>query len=66
MRKFLPIIGIVLLIGVISGGNYQYLINWSTAELVGFNFVTLLEIIGGVWLVYNGIKEIKSKKEIKN
>ncbi len=66
MKKFLPIIGLVLLISVISGGDYRYLTNWSTAELVGFNFATLVKLVGGAWLVYNGIKEISSKKEIKN
>lgn len=64
MKKFLPIIGIVLLITFVSGGNY--LTNWSTAELVGFNLVKLFELVGGIWLIYNGIKELKSKKEIKN
>jgi len=64
MKNILPIIGILLLIVFISGDNY--LTNWSTAELVGFNLVKLAELVGGIWLVYNGIKEIKGKKDIKS
>ena len=64
MKKFLPILGIILLIVFISGGNY--LTNWSTAELVGSNLVSLSELIGGIWLVYNGIKELRNKKDTKD
>lgn len=66
MKNILPIIGILLLISFISGGNYQHLTNWSTAEMVGYNFWGLIELIGGTYLIYSGIKKIKDKKDIKS
>lgn len=57
MKNISGIIGLVLLIVFIAGGNY--LTNWSTAELVGYNLVSLAELVGGAWLVYSGLKSIK-------
>lgn len=64
MKNLVPIIGIILLIIFVSGGNY--LTNWSTPELVGFNLVSLAELVGGIWLLYNGIKRLRNRKKIKN
>ena len=62
-KNFLGGIGILLIIGVVFGGNLRYLGDWSTAELVGFNLGSLLIILGGGYLAYWGLGMKKNKKE---
>ncbi len=51
------IIGAFLIVGTIAGGNLEYLGDWSTAELVGFNIWSLGAIFGGAYLIYLGAKK---------
>jgi len=55
VKKILPIIGLVLLLGFFLSG-YKYLNNWSTAELVGYNIWALIELFGGAYLLHVGFK----------
>ena len=51
------IIGILLLLGTLAGGNLSTITNWSTGELVGYNIWSIIAIGGGAYLVYLGIKK---------
>ena len=56
MKTFLGFVGAVLIIGVIAGGTFSELSDWSTGELVGYNVVTLVFLIGGGYLIYRAFK----------
>ena len=56
-KNVLGVIGVLLIALPIVGGNLKYLTDWSTAELVGYNFSSLISIFGGGFLVYLGIKK---------
>lgn len=51
------IIGGLLVLGTLGGGNIQYITDWSTAELVGFNIWTIIAIFGGSYLIYLALKK---------
>ena len=46
-------------------GNVTHLADWSTTEMVTFNLGTLIEIVGGGYLVYwgFGFKKRESNKQ---
>ena len=50
-------IGFLFFIGTIFGGNLKYIFDWSTAELIGYNLMSLISIFGGSYLFYLGIKK---------
>jgi len=50
------IVGAFLIVGTLTGGNLGYIMNWSTAELVGYNTWTLVSIFGGSYLIYRGVR----------
>ena len=50
------VVGVLLTVGTLKSGNLGYITNWSTAELAGYNSWTLISILGGVYLIYRGIK----------
>lgn len=56
-------IGLLLLIAFFTSG-WQNLSNWSSGEFVGYNLVGLIELIGGGWLFYSGIKGSRPKGNI--
>lgn len=51
------VIGALLIIGTLAGGNLKYLADWSTAELVGYNVWSLIAIFGSAYLIYLGAKK---------
>ena len=51
------VVGILLILGTLAGGNLKYIFNWSTAELAGYNTWSLIAIIGGGYLIYLGRKK---------
>ncbi len=53
-KNIVGVVGLLLLVGFVMGG-WQYLGDWSTAELWGYNVFGLVELIGGAWLVYYGL-----------
>ncbi len=48
------VIGLILLVAFISGSNH--LLKWNTAELIGYNLVSLAELSGGIYLIYVALK----------
>ena len=63
MKITAAVIGLLLVIGTLFGGNLKYIADWSSAELVGYNTWTIIAIFGGGYLAYWGLKP--KKKEIK-
>jgi hypothetical protein len=55
-RTVLFVIGALLIMGTLAGGNLKHIINWSTAELIGYNSWTIFAIFGGMYMVYLGIR----------
>jgi len=51
------VIGALLIVGTLAGGNLQYITDWSTSELVGYNVWSIIAIFGGAYLIYLGIKK---------
>lgn len=51
------IIGALLIVGTLTGGNLRYITDWSTAELIGYNTWSILAIFGGAYLIYLGVKK---------
>jgi hypothetical protein len=47
MNNLLAFISFVLICGVIAGGNWKTLADWSSAELVGYNVYTLVVLLVG-------------------
>lgn len=62
MKIVVVVIGALLILGTLSGGNLKFLSDWSTAELVGYNVWSLISIFGGGYLVYWGLKKKADKK----
>jgi|GEM_PF-6649579 len=56
-RIVLFIIGALLIMGTLAGGNLKYILNWRTAELMGYNTWTIFAIFGGAYMVYLGTKK---------
>ena len=72
MKKIIiTVVGVLLFLGTIAGGNLKQLSDWSNAQAIGFNIWTLFCLIGFpyiVFLQFKGSKSIKddiSNKEIK-
>lgn len=51
------VIGALLVVGTLFGGNLKYIGDWSSAELVGYNVWSVVAILGGGYLVYLGLKK---------
>jgi threonine/homoserine/homoserine lactone efflux protein len=51
------VIGAVLIIGTFAGDNLNHITDWSTGELVGYNICSIIAILGGIYLVYLGVKK---------
>ena len=49
--------GLLLIVGTIFGGGWNYLADWSSAEMVGYNIWTLGALIGGAYLIYWSFKK---------
>jgi hypothetical protein len=61
MKKGAPVLlGLVLLAGAYMGGSFNDLLDWSNAELVGYNVFAVAVTIGSVWLIYYGLSSRKS------
>jgi hypothetical protein len=61
MKNGAPVLlGLVLLAGAYVGGSFNYLLDWSSAELVGCNVFAVAVIIGSAWLIYYGLSNRKS------
>ena len=56
-KTILGILGFLLIIGTLFGGNLRYLINWNSFELAGYNLWTLIAIFGGGYLIYYGFRK---------
>jgi hypothetical protein len=56
-KKTFLVLGLLLVIGTLFGGNLEYLSDWSTSELVGYNSWTIVALLGGVYLIYKGFKK---------
>lgn len=67
MKNLAGVLGLVLIIGTIAGGNLKYLGDWSTSELVGYNTWSIIAVVGGIYLVYWAFikKQQKSTSEKK-
>jgi hypothetical protein len=52
-KNIFGIVGFILIIGTLLGGTKRlfYLLDWSTAEAIGYNISTFALLIGGVWLI---------------
>ena len=61
MKTTAGIIGLLLIVGTLFGGNLKYITDWSSSELVGYNVWTLIAIIGGGYLCYWGLKPKKKE-----
>jgi hypothetical protein len=60
MKTAIPVIGLLLIVGTLAGGNIQYLTDWSNPELVGYNIWSLFALLGGGYMVYWGIKKSRA------
>jgi len=56
-KTIFALVGAVLVVGTLLGGNLKYIFVWSTMEQVGGNIWSLISIFGGVYLVYFSIKK---------
>ncbi len=56
-KTIMIVIGALLVIGTLTGGNLQTITDWSTSELVGFNAWSIIALVGGAYLVYRGFKK---------
>ena len=56
-KPILFVVGALLIVGTLAGGNLQYITDWSTAELIGFNAWTIFAIFGGAYMIYLGVKK---------
>jgi hypothetical protein len=65
-KTIFAVIGFLLILGALGGGNILQLANWSTAELIGFNVMTLVELIIGGYLVYWGLIKKHQKTELRS
>ena len=65
MKTVLGTIGGMIVLGALAG-NVTHLADWSTTEMVTFNLGTLIEIVGGGYLVYWGFGFKKKKNPINN
>lgn len=61
MKTTAGIIGLLLIVGTLFGGNLKYITNWSTFELAGYNIGALFAIIGGGYLCYWGLQPKKKE-----
>lgn len=51
-RTIAGIVGLLLVLGTLFGGNLHYLSDWSSAQLIGFNGWTIVVLLGGSYLLY--------------
>ena len=56
-KTILLVIGILLVVGTLVGGNLRNIADWSTSESIGYNTWTLLAIFGGAYMAYLGVKK---------
>ncbi len=63
-KNILGFIGLVLIIGIVSGNSFDQILNWSTAELSGYNTSGLVMFFGGFYLFYFGLKKDKENKKL--
>lgn len=59
----LGFIGFVLILLPLIGGNVKYLADWGSAELVGYNFFTVLCFVVGALLLKKYFKKDLTTKE---
>ena len=56
-KTFFFVMGALLVVGTLAGGNLKYIVDWSTSELVGYNTWSLIAIFGGTYLIFLGAKK---------
>jgi hypothetical protein len=52
------VLGLLLLLGTLTRDSFGF-IPFSGAESIGFNFASIIMIIGGLYLLYSGYKGVK-------
>ncbi len=57
MKTLQKLIGVVVILGVLFGGNLKHIAYWATPYAVGFNTVSLAILVFGIWLVHKGFKK---------
>lgn len=51
------VIGILLIAGLINGGNLKHITDWSTDIIAGANTFSIIAIAGSIYLLYLGFKK---------
>jgi hypothetical protein len=57
MKILLGIIGFIIIAGSINGGNWKYITNWSSSELIGANITTIIITLICIYLIINALKK---------
>lgn len=59
-KNIIGAIGFILVVSIFLGGfeRVALLADWSTGEMVGYNFFTLLSLIGGAWMIRYSMKKV--------
>lgn len=58
-RQIVGAIGFILFVSIFLGGfdRVLSLLDWSTAEIVGYNLFTLFSLIGGILMMKYSMKK---------
>lgn len=58
-KNIIGFIGFALVIGTVFSGldRFVSLLNWSTAEIIGYNMSTIIFLAGGAWMIKYSIKK---------
>lgn len=56
-KNTLGFIAFALILLPFIGGNVKYLISWSSGEMIGYNFFTLICFIGGGLLLHKSFRK---------
>jgi len=51
------IVGAILILGLISGGNLKQITDWSSDVMIGYNTFSLAALFGGAYFIYLGLKD---------
>lgn len=55
------VIGVLLILGILSGGNLASIGNWSSSEMVGYNVFAIVALVGGAYLIRVGMRRNQAK-----
>jgi hypothetical protein len=66
MKNAIGFVGFVLIVTVLLDGadRFSSLFDWSTAEMVGYNFANLASIFGGAWMVHYSLRKEDKASQI--